>query len=66
VKLPIYNTLKVQAGIDNGRFSVELFGSNLTNARGITEYVNSGGQNQTGLAAFIQPRTIGIELGTKF
>ena len=66
VKLPVYNTLKVQAGVDNGHFSVELFGSNLTNARGITEYANSGGQNQTGLAAFIQPRTIGIELGAKF
>jgi iron complex outermembrane recepter protein len=66
VKLPIYNTLKVQAGVDNGHYSVELFGSNLTNARGITEYANSGGQNQTGLAAFIQPRTIGIELGAKF
>jgi iron complex outermembrane recepter protein len=66
VKLPIYNTLKVQAGLDNGHFSVELFGSNLTNARGVTEYANSGGENQTGIAAFIQPRTIGIELGAKF
>jgi iron complex outermembrane recepter protein len=66
VKLPVYNTLKVQAGVDNGHYSVELFGSNLTNARGITEYANSGGANQTGLAAFIQPRTIGIELGAKF
>jgi outer membrane receptor protein involved in Fe transport len=65
-KLPIYNTLKVQAGVDNGHYSVELFGSNLTNARGITEYANSGGANQTGLAALIQPRTIGIELGAKF
>jgi iron complex outermembrane recepter protein len=66
VKLPVYNTLKVQAGVDNGHYSVELFGSNLTNARGITEYANSGGQNQTGLASFIQPRTVGIELGAKF
>jgi iron complex outermembrane recepter protein len=66
VKLPTYNTLKVQAGVDNGHYSVELFGSNLTNARGITEYFNSGGHDQTGLAAFIQPRTIGIELGAKF
>jgi iron complex outermembrane recepter protein len=66
VKLPIYNTLKIQGGLDNGHYSVELFGSNLTNARGITEYVNSGGHDQTGLAAFIQPRTIGIELGAKF
>jgi outer membrane receptor protein involved in Fe transport len=66
IKLPVYNTLKLQAGVDNGKFSVEVFGSNLTNARGITEYANSGGQNQTGIAAFIQPRTIGIELGAKF
>jgi len=66
VKLPIYNTLSMQAGLDNGHYSVELFGNNLTNARGITEYANSGGQNQTGIAAFIQPRTIGIELGAKF
>jgi iron complex outermembrane recepter protein len=66
VKLPVYNTLKIEAGVDDGHYSVELFGSNLTNARGITEYANSGGANQTGLAAFIQPRTIGIELGAKF
>jgi iron complex outermembrane receptor protein len=65
-KLPVYNTLKVQAGVDNGHYSLELFGSNLTNARGITEYTNSGGQNQTGLASLIQPRTVGIELGAKF
>jgi len=66
VKLPSYNTLKVEAGVDNGHYNVELFGSNLTNARGITEYANSGGANQTGIAAIIQPRTIGIELGAKF
>jgi iron complex outermembrane recepter protein len=65
-KLPVYHTVKAQAGIDNGHYSVELFGSNLSNARGITEYGNSGGQNQTGLAAFIQPRTIGVQLGAKF
>ena len=66
VKLPSYNTLKLQAGVQNGHYSVELFGSNLTNARGITEYANSGGQNQTGIAAIIQPRTVGVELGAKF
>jgi outer membrane receptor protein involved in Fe transport len=66
VKLPEYNTLQAQAGLDNGHYNIELFGNNLTNARGITEYGNSGGANQTGLAAFIQPRTIGIELGVKF
>jgi iron complex outermembrane receptor protein len=66
VKLPTYDTLKVQAGLNNGHYSLEVFGSNLTNARGITEYFNSGGHDQMGLAAFIQPRTIGIQLGAKF
>lgn len=66
VKLPTYNTLQLRAGLNNSRYSVELFGSNLTNARGITEYLNANGQNQTGLAAVIRPRTIGIELGAKF
>jgi len=66
VELPVYNTLKMQAGLDNGHYSVEIFGSNLTNARGITQYANSGGDSQTGIAALIQPRTIGLELGVKF
>ena len=66
MKLPNYTALNLQAGLDDGHYSIELFGSNLGNARGITEYSNSGGQNQTGLASFIQPRTIGIELGAKF
>ena len=65
-KLPVYSTLKLQAGVDNGHYRVELFGSNLSNARGITEYANSGGANQTGLASVIQPRTIGLELGARF
>ena len=66
VKLPTYTTLNLQAGLEDGHYSIEVFGSNLGNARGITEYANSGGANQTGLASFIQPRTIGIELGAKF
>ena len=66
VKLPTYTTVNLQAGLDDGHYSIEVFGSNLGNARGITEYANSGGANQTGLASFIQPRTIGIELGAKF
>jgi outer membrane receptor protein involved in Fe transport len=66
VKLPTYNTLKMQVGIDNGQYSVELYATNLTNERGITAFANSGGYNQTGTAQFIQPRTIGFQLGAKF
>lgn len=66
VELPDYNVLKLNAGLDNGRFSFEVFAINLTNQKGITEFLNSGGPNQTGLAAFIQPRTIGAQVGIKF
>jgi outer membrane receptor protein involved in Fe transport len=52
--------------LDNGHYNAELYGNNLNNSKGITDYNNSGGANQTGLVAFIQPRTIGIEVGYKF
>ena len=66
VKLPTYNTLKMQVGIDNGQWSAELYAANLTNERGIGDYQNSGGYAQTGRVQFIQPRTIGFQLGAKF
>ena len=66
VKLPVYNTLQLHVGLDNGHYNVELYGNNVTNSRGIIDYANSGGANETGLASFIQPRTLGIEVGYKF
>jgi iron complex outermembrane recepter protein len=66
VKLPVYNTLQLHLGLDNGHYNAELYGNNLNNSKGITDYSNSGGANQTGLVSFIQPRTIGIEVGYKF
>ena len=66
VKLPVYDTLQLHLGVDNGHYNVEVYGNNVTNSLGIQDYANSGGANQTGLASFIQPRTIGIEVGAKF
>ncbi|HEY2465956.1 MAG TPA: TonB-dependent receptor, partial [Steroidobacteraceae bacterium] len=66
VKLPVYNTVQVRFGVEDDHYSAELYGNNMTNARGITDYANQGGANQTGQVSFIQPRTIGIELGVKF
>jgi iron complex outermembrane recepter protein len=66
VKLPVYNTLQLHLGLDNGHYNAELYGNNVTNSRGIQDYSNQGGANQTGTASFIQPRTIGIEVGYKF
>ena len=66
VRLPGYNTLKFQLGIDDGRYSAELFMNNVTNKRAISTYSNQGGLNQTGVAFVIQPRTIGVQVGAKF
>lgn len=65
-RLPDYNTLRLNAGLDDGRYSAEIYATNVTNQRGIAEYNNSGGVNQTGLATFIQPRTIGVQVGVKY
>lgn len=65
-QLPVYNTFELHAGLDNGHYNAELYGNNLGNSKGIYDYGNQGGTNQTGQASFIQPRTIGIELGYKF
>jgi len=66
VKLPVYNTFQLHLGLDNGHYNAELYGNNLGNSKGITDYSNEGGANQTGLVSFIQPRTIGIQVGYKF
>jgi iron complex outermembrane receptor protein len=66
VKLPVYNTFQLHAGLDNGHYNAELYGNNLGNSKGITDYSNEGGANQTGQVSFIQPRTIGIQVGYKF
>jgi iron complex outermembrane recepter protein len=65
-KLPVYDTLQLHVGLDNGHYNAELYANNVTNSLGIYDYQNNGGINQTGLATFIQPRTIGVEVGVKF
>src|SRR3984885_2949928 len=66
VKLPVYNTFQLHLGLDNGHYNAELYGNNLGNSRGITDYGNQGGADQTGQVSFIQPRTIGVQVGYKF
>jgi outer membrane receptor protein involved in Fe transport len=66
VKLPTYQTLKLQVGIDNGRFNAQVYANNLTNERAIVTYSNFGGVGQTGLGTFIQPRTVGVIAGYRF
>lgn len=65
-QLPSYSTGALRAGLENKRYSLEAFITNLSDERGLTFYSNNGGAAETGQAAFIQPRTIGMTARVKF
>lgn len=54
-----YNTLDLRAGLDNGRWTFELYCKNLFDTRGITYYTNGGAPDLGGDVTFQYPRTIG-------
>jgi len=62
-----YTLLNLRAGAYFGRWSVELYGKNLTNERGVTS-VNDAGPLPNGALGLglIRPRTIGISFSTRF
>jgi outer membrane receptor protein involved in Fe transport len=66
VDLPSYNTISVRLGVENPHYNVMLWGKNLSDARGITNYTSGGAPNLNGTVTVIQPLTIGITLGAKF
>jgi iron complex outermembrane receptor protein len=61
--LDAYEVLDMQAGVEFGRYRIEIYGKNLTDSRGQTAFDEPGnvplGQ---GAAAIIRPRTLGISL----
>jgi iron complex outermembrane recepter protein len=67
VFIPSYGTVDFLAGISDGRYSVNLFLRNLSNARGITSLQAEGGGGNGDLqATIITPRTIGLSLTANF
>ncbi|HEY2678173.1 MAG TPA: TonB-dependent receptor [Steroidobacteraceae bacterium] len=66
VSLPSYNTIAARAGIENDRYSVTLYGKNLSDSRGFTSYSSSGAPGLSAVASIIQPLTIGVTLAAKF
>lgn len=64
VGLPSYNTTAVRLGLENDRYRVMLYGKNLSDARGITDYASYGSPYNT--ISVIQPRTVGLALSAKF
>ncbi len=66
VGLPSYDTIAVRAGLENTRYRVTVYGKNLSDARGITDYFSSGAPGLAGELSVIQPRTVGVTLSAKF
>jgi outer membrane receptor protein involved in Fe transport len=65
--IPSYAVADLRAGVEFGRYSVEVYAKNLTNIDGKTNVVGEGnspfGSVGTGV---IRPRTIGVTLGAGF
>jgi outer membrane receptor protein involved in Fe transport len=61
-----YNTLNLRAGLDDGRWTLELYCKNLADARGLTYYLNTGAPNFGGDITLQQPRTIGMTIDLHF
>jgi iron complex outermembrane recepter protein len=66
VRLPSYNTYGARAGFDNDRWRWTVYGKNLSDSRGISNYTSSGAPGLNGSASIIQPLTFGVTLSTRF
>ncbi len=62
--LPSYNTTDLRLGAKKGHYTVTVFGKNLTDARGITDFESAGAPYTT--VTVIQPRTVGVTLNATF
>jgi iron complex outermembrane receptor protein len=64
IALPSYNTSAVRFGLDNDHYKVMVYGKNLSDSRGITNFNSTGAPYST--ITVIQPRTVGVTLSAKF
>jgi iron complex outermembrane receptor protein len=64
--LPSYNTVSLRAGLEEARWTLELYVKNIGDTRGITAYGNSGTPNFGGSIGLIQPRTVGATATVRF
>jgi iron complex outermembrane receptor protein len=64
VVLPSYNTYGARMGLESGPYRLTLYGKNLSDSRGFTNYSSSGAPYST--VTITQPRTIGLTLSAKF
>jgi outer membrane receptor protein involved in Fe transport len=62
-----YATLNLRAGAYLGRWSVEVYGKNLTNERGVTVIDEPGALPNGAIGlGLVRPRTVGVSVATRF
>lgn len=62
-----FTTLNLRAGVYFGRWSVELYGKNVTNEMGVTSIGDPGFLPDGALGlGLIRPRTVGVSVSTRF
>lgn len=65
-RLPSYNTVNLQAGVDFGPQRLDVYATNVGNARGLYYYLSGDGAGATGNGIVQQPRTFGIRFSSDF
>ena len=65
-RLSPYSQVDANAGLDFGRFRLDAFAHNITDARGITNLGFFGSVNGDVAAAVIRPRSFGVSLGYRY
>jgi outer membrane receptor protein involved in Fe transport len=65
-ELPSYDTVNLRAGLENGRWTLELYCKNAGDTRGITDYGNGGSPNYGGAVVYVVPRTLGATATVRF
>lgn len=65
-ELPSYDTYSLEGGLRNDRYTLQVFGKNLSDEIGITSYSPVGGFGGRGTAGIIRPREIGVRLAVNY
>ena len=66
LRLPAYDVVDLQAGLDIGKWSATFFVRNLLNERGIRDAGDGQGTSSTMTASYIQPRTMGLSFTVSY
>jgi outer membrane receptor protein involved in Fe transport len=66
IKLDAFSQVDAHAGVDIGRFRIDAFVHNLTDARGIVNIGFFGSPTGDLAASVIRPRSFGLALGARY